>query len=72
MPVSYIVRTTTSDRPVGAESLYHAVLAFEDTISAISRAWSTRRTRKALYALSDEQLEDIGLTRGQIADYASL
>ena len=35
-------------------------------------AWNdARATRKALSALSDRELEDIGLTRGDIANFAA-
>lgn len=35
-------------------------------------AWKDARdTRNALYALSDRELEDIGLTRGEIASFTA-
>lgn len=41
--------------------MFHAYTAWKDA----------RATRIALYALSDRELEDIGLTRSQIASFTS-
>ncbi len=59
--------TAQSHAPLGAVTILHAVDAF---IGAYENAveWNnTRKTRKLLSDLSDEQLEDIGLTRAEIA-----
>ena len=60
--------TTTADKvPFGAITVFHAVNLVESTVAAVA-AWNVARiTRKELHKLSDHQLSDIGLTRGEIA-----
>ena len=52
--------------PFGAISIFRAVQAVAETISSLA-AWNDARiTRKALTKLSDRELDDIGLCRGDI------
>ena len=54
-----ITYTSTSDREARG--------TFLSTFLGTIRAWNdTRMTRKALHSLSDRELEDIGLVRGDI------
>ncbi len=58
--------TYTRPAPFGAIATHAVVNRFEAVLNAIT-AWNkTRKTQKALMALSNRQLEDIGLTRGDI------
>ncbi|MCA3442820.1 MAG: DUF1127 domain-containing protein [Rhodobacter sp.] len=57
---------TTRPAPFGAIATYHF---FQFVSSALGRVkgWNdARATRKALSALSDRELDDIGLCRGDI------
>ena len=60
--------TTTADKvPFGAITVFHTVNLVEYTVAAVA-AWNVARiTRNELHKLSDHQLSDIGLTRGDIA-----
>jgi uncharacterized protein YjiS (DUF1127 family) len=52
--------------PFGAISIFRAVQGVSSMIVAVS-AWNDARvTRKALSKLSDRELDDIGLCRGDI------
>ena len=52
--------------PVGAISIVRSVPAFAGFVAAYS-AWNDARlTRKALGRLSDRELDDIGLCRGDV------
>ena len=53
----------TNVRPLGAAAGAFSLRGIVDTILA----WNDRRvTRNELHRLSDRELEDIGLTRGEI------
>ena len=57
---------TSAAAPVGAISIIRPVPGFGGLIAAIS-AWNdARMTRKALGRLSDRELDDIGLCRGDV------
>ena len=57
---------TTRPAPYGAITTYRAINAVTEALRAVS-AWNdARATRKALGKLSDRQLDDIGLCRGDI------
>lgn len=57
---------TTRTAPFGAISIFRAVQGFGSIFAAVS-AWNDARiTRKALSRLSDRELDDIGLCRGDI------
>jgi uncharacterized protein YjiS (DUF1127 family) len=59
--------TTTADRvPFGAITILKLVNIAENATTALT-TWNLNRiTRRELSRLSDHQLEDIGLTRGDI------
>lgn len=70
--MTYITRTAaSSNTPLGATSLYHLVIFAETIASGVSRKWQAYRTRQVLAALSNDQLTDIGIARGQIAAVAA-
>lgn len=57
---------TSRPAPFGAISIFRAVQG-ANTLLGMVRAWNdTRVTRKALSRLSDRELNDIGLCRGDI------
>ncbi|MEO0911506.1 MAG: DUF1127 domain-containing protein [Pseudomonadota bacterium] len=56
--------------PFGAISVYRAVSAVDALYTAF-RNWAiARQTEKTLRALTDRELDDIGLSRGTIGDLA--
>ena len=57
---------TTRSAPFGATSTYHFI-QFVSTALGMVKDWNDARvTRKALSTLSDRELDDIGLCRGDI------
>jgi uncharacterized protein YjiS (DUF1127 family) len=57
---------TTRPAPYGAITTYRAINALSNAFGAV-QAWNDARvTRKALGKLSDRELDDIGLCRGDI------
>ena len=57
---------TTRPAPLGAITTYRALNSLSNVAVAFA-AWNdTRVTRKALSKLSDRELDDIGLCRGDI------
>jgi uncharacterized protein YjiS (DUF1127 family) len=63
---------TTRTAPLGAITTY-SFIRFLSNISNSVIAWNDARvTRNSLGKLSDRELDDIGLTRGDIADIANL
>ena len=57
---------TTRPAPLGAITTYRAVNALSNAV-AVFAAWKdARATRNALSKLSDRELDDIGLCRGDI------
>jgi uncharacterized protein YjiS (DUF1127 family) len=58
---------TTRPAPYGAITTYRAVNGLSNVIMALQTWNDTRVTRKALNKLSDRELDDIGLCRGDIA-----
>ncbi len=57
---------TTRPAPYGAITTYRAINALSNAFGAV-QAWNDARvTRKALNKLSDRELDDIGLCRGDI------
>ena len=57
---------TTRSAPLGAISIFRSVNFVTSTLGALS-AWNdARMTRNALGKLSDRELDDIGLCRGDI------
>lgn len=62
--------TTTRPAPFGAIATYKVVTYFSTIFAALS-AWNDARiTRSALGRLSDRELDDIGLCRGDIEGIA--
>ncbi len=60
------LETTTRSVPFGAISTYRAVQAISALFAAVA-AWNdVRVTRAALSRLTDRELDDIGLCRGDI------
>ncbi len=63
---------TTRTAPFGAIATY-SFIRFFSNIGNAAIAWNDARvTRNTLGKLSDRELDDIGLTRGDIADIAKL
>lgn len=57
---------TTRPAPFGAIATYRAV-TFVSAIASAVQGWNDARvTRKALSKLSDRELDDIGLCRGDV------
>lgn len=57
---------TTRPAPFGAITTYRAINGLSNVVNAF-QAWNDARvTRKALNKLSDRELDDIGLCRGDI------
>lgn len=56
-----------SQAPRGAVAVLRVVNAFNSVIASVVEWNEARLTRKELSKLSDTQLEDIGLTREQVA-----
>ncbi len=64
------VSPSSRPAPFGAVATFRVVTVFERLVDGIE-AWRSRRaTETALAALSDKQLTDIGLARGDIAAVA--
>ena len=61
--------TANIHAPLGAATILHVVDAFTNTFGSIVEWNNTRKTRKLLSGLSDAQLTDIGLSRGDIAEF---
>jgi len=62
--------TRTAVAPFGAITVHRVVAALSGVVATL-RAWNdTRRTIVTLRALSDAQLDDIGLTRGGIERFS--
>ena len=57
---------TTRVAPFGAISTFRVSRMIENTLAAVAGWNDARVTRKALGRLSDRELDDIGLCRGDI------
>jgi uncharacterized protein YjiS (DUF1127 family) len=58
---------TTRPAPFGAITTYRAISGFSVALGAV-KAWNDARvTRNALAKLTDRELDDIGLCRGDIS-----
>ncbi len=62
---------TTRRAPLGAIATYRITSVFDRAISAVVDWNDARVTRKSLDKLSDRELDDIGLSRGDIQDIAA-
>jgi uncharacterized protein YjiS (DUF1127 family) len=58
--------TTTRPAPFGAITVYHVVDAIDHLLSALRARIVAHQTRRLLWTLTDDQLDDIGLCRGEI------
>ncbi len=58
---------TTRPAPFGAITIFRAVQAVGDVLSVLTTWNDSRLTRKALGKLTDRELDDIGLCRGDVA-----
>ncbi len=58
---------TTRPAPFGAITTYRAISGVTNAFGALSNWNDARMTRNALNKLSDRELDDIGLCRGDIA-----
>lgn len=58
---------TTRSAPFGATATYHAIQFVTRALVALKDWNDARITRKALSTLSDRELDDIGLCRGDIS-----
>ena len=57
---------TTRPAPFGATSTYHFIQFVSNALGMVKDWNDARVTRKALSTLSDRELDDIGLCRGDI------
>jgi uncharacterized protein YjiS (DUF1127 family) len=57
---------TTRPAPFGATSTYQAIQFVTNALTSLKTWNDARVTRKALSTLSDRELDDIGLCRGDI------
>ena len=63
--------TRAAIAPFGAITVHRIITAVSD-IAITLRAWNeTRRTIAVLRSLSPAQLDDIGLTRGDVEDFGN-
>ena len=63
--------TRAAIAPFGAITVHRIITAVSD-IATTLRAWNeTRRTIAVLRSLSPAQLDDIGLTRGDVEDFGN-
>ena len=57
---------TSAAAPVGAISIFRSVPVFGSVLSTLATWNDARLTRRALGRLSDRELDDIGLCRGDV------
>ncbi len=60
------IETSHRVAPLGAISIFRAAAWGADALAALVAWNNARKTRKALYALSNRELDDIGLCRADI------
>ncbi len=58
--------TSLRAAPFGAVSIFRAVNFVAEPVAALSAWNNARKTRNALHALSNRELDDIGLCRADI------
>lgn len=61
---------TDTSLPLGAVTIHRAVSVVGTLYGRIARWSELRRTVRLLSELDNEQLDDLGLTRGDILDFA--
>ncbi len=64
------IMTTSRTVPFGAVSTFRIVSVFDTLLGGIVSAYRAHKTEKTLRALSNAQLEDIGLERAHIRTVA--
>ena len=65
-----VYETTPRPLPVGTLTTHRVVSAVERLMNRLAGWRRARQTEAALRDLSDAQLSDIGVRRGEIADFA--
>jgi len=65
-----VYETTPRPLPLGTLTTHRVVSVFEQVLNRLAAWRRARLTEAALRDLSDAQLADIGVTRGEIADFA--
>lgn len=65
-----VYETTPRPLPVGTLTTHRFVTAIEQAFGRLTSRRRARLTEAALRDLSDAQLTDIGVQRGEIADFA--
>jgi len=60
------IETSLRAAPFGAISIFRATQTLAEPIAAFMAWNNARKTRNALYALSNRELDDIGLCRADI------
>jgi uncharacterized protein YjiS (DUF1127 family) len=63
-------RQIVRSAPLGSIAIFRLVAGLERLFAATAAWRNARLTERELHKLSDQQLEDVGLFRGQIADIA--
>ena len=69
-PEMSVYETTPRPLPLGTLTTHRVVTAVEQTVARLNAWRRARLTEAALRDLSDTQLADIGVSRGDIADFA--
>ncbi len=67
---AFDINASTSDAPLGSVTTFRVFSIFERAIDAFVARRNARANDKALRGLTDRQLSDIGLHRGEIAEVA--
>ena len=67
---AFDINSSSRNVPLGSVATFRVVSLFEHAINAVVTRRNVRANEKALRALSDRQLNDIGLLRGEIAEVA--
>lgn len=65
-----VYETTVQPLPHGSVATFRVVSFFESLVDRVAAWHSARVTARELNALSDAQLADVGLARGQIEELA--
>ncbi|MDE0766015.1 MAG: DUF1127 domain-containing protein [Amylibacter sp.] len=56
----------TSSQPLGSITIFRVASLLEAAFTAVIRRHQSRKTKTALSKLTERELKDIGLTRGDI------
>lgn len=63
------VTATTRPLPLGALTVHRMVTRGGEFYARFERWWEVRRTVRILSELDNDQLDDLGLTRGDVANF---